>query len=320
MSILHLQSVDISPRERGPRVIEALHRFTIREVTDSGPLFEMAYQALWDEFGARGELEVPEVLLRELTGRDNPHFSYHLLTFWEGDQLAAVRDLFVVLVPDVGGYVLLSHSLVIPRFRRSGVGALIRGAPVSIGRRQLQRAGISGDLLLMAEMDPLDPNTDATMIRLLAYGNAGFRVIPPQILPYVQPDFSGWVSAGREPAPIPLMLVVRWVDHEEETALPAPIIRLLTDGIDEVHHLDYPEDTKVRRANMAPFLEHRAVFPTLEIRRDQLQLLSPILRTNAMPLFSRRLGGTEGQPIGDSAVQLQGLIEKWGISPEEYVP
>jgi hypothetical protein len=308
---------DFSSHERTERNLDALKRYRIEEITGPGAAFDQAYAALWEEFGLRGELELPEVLLGELKGRPankNLQVGYHLMSFFEGKQLVGVRDVFSVLDSERKScYVLLSHSLVLPPWRRSGVGALIRAAPAAIGRRALAQADYSqGELLLMAEMDPLDPASDPTMIRLLAYGGAGYRVIPPQVLPYVQPDFSGWQRARRDPHPLPLMIVYRWVGHEQEPALPGWLGQLLADGIDEIHRQDNPEDTQARRENMQPFLDKNEAFSSITVHRGRLSDLSPILKANALPLFSIRLGGTEGAPSGDATLQLEQLLQKWG--------
>lgn len=316
--MLTLQPEDIAAPERNERSLEALQRFRIVEVTGPGEEFDRAYSLLWEEFGARGELEKPEVLLREMAGRPSKPgvvFSYHLLNFYEGDRIAGIRDVFAVCFPERRFcYVLLSHSLVLPPWRRSGLGALIRAAPAAAGRRAVRQVGIpenESEILLMAEMDPVNPQVDATVIRLLAYGTNGYRVVPPQWLPYIQPDFSGWKADGRTPKPVPLMIVFRRVGREKEEWLPRQLALSLFDGVDEVHRPDSPEDVAERRAFAMRTLGEREHVPTIQVDRRALHRLEPILRSNALPLFSERLGGTAGQPVGDAQVELQELISKW---------
>lgn len=322
---LRMTATDLAPLERTPRNDEALARFQILRLTGPGPLFDTAYQHLWDEFGGRGEIEPHDVLLRDMMGAEiasQGKLSYRMVVFFDGDpaegRIAAIRDVFISLFPERNfAYVLLSHSLVLPAWRRSGIGSLIRAVPAVLGQEAMIAAGMDPaqcDLALMAEMDPIDPNSDPTVVRLLAYTGSGFRVVPAQRLPYVQPDFSGWKAAGRDPKPIPLSMVVRWVGHEHEHQLPQRVLVGIFDGIDRIHNVDYPEDVFERRKLATPGLEIPEPAASLILDRRALHLARPLLRSNMLPLFPHRLGGSGGESVGDADVELEGLIRKWRVS------
>ncbi|HND29574.1 MAG TPA: hypothetical protein PKY30_08160 [Myxococcota bacterium] len=319
MSTLELFAEDFSPPER-QRGLDAMRSYTGHLIEGPGPEFDQAYAALWEEFGEKGELENRAVLLDDLKGprpRNGGVVRYHLMTFHEGERLVGIRDVFSVCFPDRKFcYVLLSHSLVLPAWRRSGVATLIRAAPAAAARRALQEEGaaLDCDRLLMAEMDPIDPHSDPTVIRVLAYGKAGFRMIAPDWLPYVQPDFSDWKVQNRAPRPIPMVPVLRWVGHEEAEALPAQMIRGLLDGIDAIHLKDYPEDVAVRRANADRVWAGRSPVPTIGVDPRALGRLAPLLRAAAVPQFSLRLGGSGGEPVGNASKELEELLAKWSKS------
>ena len=108
---------------------------------------DAAYGALAAEFGPRGELERREVIERWLdseggeageAGEARPGLlrTYHLLVARDpGGALAGVRDCHVVLDPQEGiAIVYLAHALVLPAFRRRGLGALFRREPIAIAR------------------------------------------------------------------------------------------------------------------------------------------------------------------------------------------
>lgn len=306
-----------------PRSRAALREFCWREARDGnragGPEFWRAYAALDGEFGPRGELEVPGDLLWELYERPaDPRWdiTYHLINFYpddgsggEGAPLAAVRDCYVMAQPAANVIVLfLSHALVTQHFRRTGLGALIRTLPALLGQQAAIRLGIpDADILLMAEMDPIDPATEATLIRMKAYGGSGFSFLPPQWLPYAQPDFSEWHGTGRSPVPVPLVLVTRWVGHEGATALPARLAWALYDSVDELHRPATPEDTAARREFAERTLAGRDPVPLIAVDPARPELLEPLLKSNVLPLLPRRLSGTEGEPAGDRAAEMRAL-------------
>jgi GNAT superfamily N-acetyltransferase len=224
--------------------------------------FDAAYAALDAEFAPRGELERRDVIARWLdqppaSGREGTFVrTYHLLIAHdEAGAFAGVRDCHVVLDPKGGvAIVYLAHALVLPRFRRTGLGALLRSAPLALTRRALADAGMADrpvDVLLAAEMEPASLGDEASVIRLAAYAKDGFSAISPAALPYCQPDFRELRSAN-EARPIPLLAVVRRLGHEGEATLPLRLARAF------VQHLYVVFATHVRADHLAA-LERRTL-------------------------------------------------------------
>jgi GNAT superfamily N-acetyltransferase len=216
-------------------------KFVLEEVySPESEAFEEAYGALAAEFAPRGELERREVIERWLEARR----TYHLLVARDEDgHLAGVRDCHVIVDrQNVMVTVYLAHALVLPPYRRSGLGGMLRRAPIALGQRVTTDWS---DLLLVAEMERAVPTDVGSLIRLVAYGKEGFRVISPQALPYFQPDFSEVPVKA-----LPLLAVVHWVDHEEREVLPKRLARAL------VHHLYTVFGTHVPASHLAELKEH----------------------------------------------------------------
>ena len=232
--------------------------------SSNAPDFAEAYAALAAEFASRGELERREVIARWLDEPGAARFgrglerSYHLLVARDDDgALAGVRDCHVILDRSGVLVVYLAHALVLPPYRRRGLGALLRSAPIAIGRRVIGEAGLSAssvDLLLAAEMEPVSPKEEgeegedeASVVRLTAYGRDGFAAIAPSALPYCQPDFRDLdaLATGDTPRPIPLLAVVRFIGHEGARRLPTRLARAF------VTHLYAVFATHVRRDHLA---------------------------------------------------------------------
>ncbi|HEY8209603.1 MAG TPA: hypothetical protein VIG99_19080 [Myxococcaceae bacterium] len=243
MTILMSELGEAMHGENREKVASAMRRFTVEEVT--GPeAFDAGYRLLDAQFGPVNEIERREVLERwqargSLSAEDAPvRAHYHMLLFREPDgRVAAVRDAFSAVDRESRRVVvLLSHSLVMPEARRTGVAALLRAAPVILARRDAAAAGIAGaKTLLVAEMDPVVPGQSATVVRLLSYAQAGFRVVPPSSAPYAQPDFRDLEALGAEAVPIPMMLVVRQVGAEARAELDWPDLEAILDGLAAIH-------------------------------------------------------------------------------------
>ena len=302
---LHLDPDDAAPEERGARMDEAMRRFTIRQITAPDTEFNAAYDVLHEEFGARGEIEERSLLAHEMLhapDESNGSISYELLTFYDGDTLAGVRDVFTCVLPDRSGVlVLLSHSLILPPWRRSGLGGLIRAAPVRIARQQGMAADIPGGgrVVLMAEMDPIDPVVEATVVRYLAYCRSGFFVIPSEEILYFQPDFSDWKREGRSRHGLPMTMVLRVVEAAGGSAvdpvtdpaiggsdtLPAALMRQIYTAVNAIHERHYPECVAERRAITGERLEADRPYQTIRVRRDRLREAAPLLRAEMLPRF-----------------------------------
>lgn len=184
------------------------------------PAFDEAYALLDAEFGAKGELERRDAYEAYLA-RATETLGHRIVVARDRDgTIAAVRDCNVTAKDGVV-VVFLSHVLVLPPHRRTGLGSVMRHVPVALGRR----AGGS-ELLMAAEMEPVKAGDPDTVVRLLAYGRAGYRAIDPASLPYLQPDYRAHDLIDRDGLrPVPLLPVVRWVGHETETSLPKRLAR-----------------------------------------------------------------------------------------------
>lgn len=294
------------------RFERATPRFSGHRVCDpASPVFDEAFGALWDCFGAQGELErrpVLEAWLREPTVRGPLRIDYHLLVWREraSGALVAIRDAFVGVDRAGGSCVaLLSHALVLPGFRRSGVAAVVRTAPATLARQAVAAAGIDAPRVLVAEMEPVDPADAASIVRLLAYGRAGFAVVPPAVLPYCQPDFRA-LSDPSDAAPIPMALVVRVVGRESARALPAPLASAIVAQLAAIHERAC-EPTHVRalaEADHAALLHHGgASIPLLALPTApaQLERLTPLLRSRMLAHYPARFRRDVPDPVADLA-------------------
>jgi GNAT superfamily N-acetyltransferase len=214
-----------------------------RVLSSRSPEFQIAYASLHAEFGARGELERREVLAgwvdepkpASAAGLDR---TYHLLVVRsEQGELAAVRDCHVTVSRASATMVVyLAHALVMPAFRRTGIGSLLRRLPVQLAEDELRRAGLDApevDVLLAAEMEPLEAENEASMTRLIAYGRDGFAALDSAAFPYSQPDFRELRSAREleTAVPLPLLAVVRWVGHDSAARLPKPLARAFVEHL-----------------------------------------------------------------------------------------
>lgn len=235
--------------------------YRIEEVRSSrAPDFAEAYAALDAEFGARGELERREVIASWLDSARAEEAAepgtelrrtYHLLVArTEKGELAGVRDCHLILDRSGVAVVYLAHALVLPPYRRRGLGALLRRVPIEIAHAAIRDAGLAEsavDLLLAAEMEPASVDDEASIVRLRTYGKDGFAAIAPAALPYFQPDFRDLDALDPQrdkPRPIPLLAVVRLIGREDASSLPARLARAF------VTHLYAVFATHVRRDHL----------------------------------------------------------------------
>jgi|GEM_PF-97225 len=238
------RETDIFPGENPEKVGAALARFELEEVrTDEA--FEFGYRALDAQFGPINEIERRDVLQewfqnKSLTpAEQRVRAFYHMSLVWEGRTLAAVRDDFGVVDRQTGHLVaFLSHSLVLPAYRRSGVAALLRALPAVHARNDAVALGVEPtEVSLLAEMDMFEPQRHESLVRLYSYGKAGFRVVPPWHVPYAQPDFRDVLTLGIEVQPVPMMLLVRQVGEESRTTIEPRRARTLLDALAAIHHV-----------------------------------------------------------------------------------
>lgn len=285
---------DLAPGDDVARAVSALGSVRLEEVTGDTAdraAFREAYAALHAFFGAANEIEREEVLERWLFAPDPASpVRYHLLVARAEDgALAAVRDGFTaVLSPAAGAghrvVALMSHTWVAPPWRRTGLAAVLRAAPAAFARDDARRAGVpDAERLLVAEMEFVDPAVPDTLVRLVAYGRAGFRVVPPALVPYAQPDFR---DLGRDPGsarPVPLLLLVRQPDADDRRDLSRDRLAALFDGLDAIHGPAVQGDQLVRIRAWA--LGASAVDPvplwSPPDRADDDAPFAPLLRSEA---------------------------------------
>jgi len=293
---------DVYAGEGADKAAAAAARFTLAPArTDAD--FTLGHRVIDGAFGPTGEIEREETLrawfaVGSLSEPDAPiRAHYHLLLARDSDgALAGVRDCFVTVDPHANhgvgrAVVLLSHSFVLEDYRRTGLAALLRTAPVALARRALADAGApGGEVLLVAEMELIDPRARISVIRLVAYGKAGYGVIPPHVLPYAQPDFRDLYAGPTPliPAPLPFVALVRQVGEEHLPTVSVARVAAI------VHHLQAVHRCHCRPSDIAPIRDHAlaglaawgtAPVPLLRPRRDDIPGLFPLLQSVVVPLY-----------------------------------
>lgn len=288
-AILRLEASEVDD-DKGKK---ALAQYTLHEVELSDRAsFEAAYGALDAEFGARGELERREVLERWLSAPlPRP---YHLLVARDASgAISAIRDCHVKLDVKANAVVAyLAHVLVLPEHRRSGLASLMRAAPLALARRA-SAALPEADILVAAEMEPVEPSAVETIVRLVAYGRAGFAAVEPASLPYCQPDFRDLAALGESPKPLPLLAVVRWVGHETAGALPKALARAYVDALYSVFatHCRAQDIEELRARTLRALEAHPGPdAPLLALPKSMSdeEPLRPLLRDSVLALHPRR--------------------------------
>lgn len=317
---------DMTQDEPIEKARQALERYRLEEVTTLAG-FELGYSTLEAQFGLTADLERREVLEAwclkgSLSPLDAPiQTRYHLVLAKDMDgSVAGVRDCFVAL--DAASrrcVVRLAHTLVLPEHRRGGLAALLRLAPFTLARRSLARAGLaaeSAEILLVGEMDMVTPEDRSTVVRLIAYGRAGFRVVPPVILPCAQPDLRDEASMNGHPQPMPYLLVVR-----QQKAANQPILsRATLEAI--VYHLEAIHGAHCQPEHLLPLREHAFAalarfegedIPLLALPTDTSKVadLAPLLRSVTYSYYPRDWWG-KSEVSDDPANELQALIAAWG--------
>ncbi len=270
---------DLAP---GDRSIEAKDwsDLEVRRVANaSDPDFALAYERLWAEFGARGEMERRRVIEERLAwdparavGRAK--LAYELLVLRRAGGIVALRDHSAVARIGENGRPLegpvvvhLSHAWALPAQRGSGIAGWLRALPLATARRCGAAAGRApgAPIVLVAEMEPPVPSLPESSARLRSYERAGFRRVDPAAAPYAQPDFRAPAAlATAKPEPIPLTLVVRRVGREQENSIAAAELAAVVEAIYAVYGAHVPAVAldPLRRA-AAVWTRRSASFPLL---------------------------------------------------------
>jgi hypothetical protein len=199
-----------------------VHR--IRSIED--PWFEPAYKELWAEFGAKAEMELRETLAARF--RLVPAMAYEMVLVRQDGMFAAVRD-HTVIPTEAETVVHLSHNLVSPAFRRSGLAGWMRAFPVLSAREFRPEAPVT----LAAEMEHDDGTDPGRAIRLRAYERAGFMKVDPKSIAYHQPDFRSeeMIDASGGAVPIPFLLLLRRVGREGEKTVSGGEVRRVVQAL-----------------------------------------------------------------------------------------
>jgi len=166
----------------------------------------------------------------------------------------------------------LSHLLITPRFRGSGLAGWMRALPIYTARECLKRSAQANRLInLVAEMEPADPTQPGRFGRLIAYEKVGFRKIDPCRVHYLQPDFrppAGIDAAGGVACPVPLSLVTRRVKREEESVITGREVRTVVESLYTMYQQSF------RPADMAPNWASLSAYPADD---DVIDLVPPTL-------------------------------------------
>ncbi len=313
-----LDPADLAPldREKGEA---ALARVRLEDIRDpESPAFAAAYALLDGFFGPRGEMEERAAIARFVLDRVIPFAPgleghYHLVAAWDGDVLVGVRDCYVDIDHTRGVCVVaLSHSLVVPAWRRTGLAAVLRALPVTLARRTVAaRVGRPLPTLVSAEMEPVDPANVDTVVRLVAYGRSGFSVLDPTRFRYSQPEFRDLPDAAH--TGIPLLGVVRPLGVPGDSdALPAALAAAYPRAFHGCHRTYLPA------ARVDPSERHvlahlgRDPVPLLPLPTggDTLDRLAPLVRGAVVPLYPPGLRGPE-PGYGDPADELARVRAAW---------
>ena len=244
----------------------------IESLEDQG--FEAAFGALWAEFGANSEVEQRTILSRRLLWNgyqliEGCALRYRLMLLRSGGKLAAVRDhTAIVRERTEGAIVHLSHNLVAPEWRRTGLAGWLRALPIQTGRECLaaQQRPVHSPIALVGEMKFLDRNDPSTFVRLKAYEKAGYLMIDPRKINYLQPDFRApeEIDLSGGPKPLSLALIVRRVGLEDELTISGAETRSIAEALYRMYGVTF------RRSDMAPLIASLQRYPAPDAVIDLL--------------------------------------------------
>lgn len=205
---------------------------SIRSAAD--PAFDRAFSALWEEFGAADEMESRAVLEQRFA---EPTMRYEMLLVEKDGAFCAVRDHTAIWM-DGDVIVHLSHVLVAPEQRRTGLAGWLRAAPIILAR-ELANAQHSPDasVTLVGEMEYDDGSDPKRAIRLSAYERAGYVKIDPAGVRYFQPDFRPPATIDAEGCsrPLPFQLIIRRVGREHEQSISGKSVRRLARALYRIY-------------------------------------------------------------------------------------
>lgn len=298
-----IDPADLSPLDAA-KARDALVRFRLEVVGSSqSSSFDAGYDMLDSFFGPLGELEDRAALADFVDAGLIPYTEtaeghYRMILAWDGDRLAGVRDFYVDLEREQRlSVIALSHAYVAPEYRRTGLAALFRAAPSTLGREVLGRVfpGLNVPCMVTAEMEPADPDHPETIVRLIAYGRSGFSVLDPRWMRYSQPDFRDVVGLGFGHTALPLLGVVRRLDDPRSATAPKALAAAFPQLFHVCHRMYLPrwrvdpsESYALSTLEGAP--DDIALLP-LPTGPENLDRLRPLLRGAILPLYPTGLRG-----------------------------
>lgn len=264
---------DLAPGDQRAHQLERarLRVHAIRHPDD--PLFDRIYDRLWHEFGDRNEMERRDVIVARLAHdpRDLVHghaLYYELLAILDGEDPVGLRDHTAIVPPADPSSVLvhLSHVIVEPPYRGTGLAGWLRALPLQTARSLAARVGRPcAGITLVGEMEHPD-DTAEVLTRLRSYDRAGFRKLDPRLVPYHQPDFRPAAEIDASSVrPVPLMLAVRRVGREHELELPAAEIREIVTGLYTLFAVHQPREHMTPLWALRDALPHADAAPLLPL-------------------------------------------------------
>ena len=270
---------DLAPGDRKALELDRRELQVTSVRSEADRRFALAYDALWAEFGAANEMESRTVILRRLTWHpamalDAYWLRYELILVQHQERLAAVRDHTAIISrqPQPQAVVHLSHVLIDPAWRRTGLGGWLRAWPIQTARAGLVAAGLPADspITLVGEMEHPDATMPNRAIRLAAYEKAGFKKVAPDRVSYFQPDFRtpAEIDATGGPQPLPFGLVIRRIGREQEESIGGAEVRQLVTSIYQMYATGFrPQDMTQLWQSLQDYPPESAEIPLVPVTR-----------------------------------------------------
>ncbi len=249
-----LLPADLSETEKRARAFDLASVEFHPIVSPTHVYFEQAYSQLWKEFGSKDEMESLDVIGKRLARDphipiDSLHLLYELLYARDTTTgaFAAVRDHTAIAMANAqppAVVVHLSHVLVAPAHRGSGLAGWMRTFPIATARECAKAVwgdAVQPGITLVAEMEHVDESDPATIGRLIAYEKAGFLKVDPAVVDYWQPDFrdAAAIDASGAVQPIPMNLVLRRVGRETETNITGQELKQIVTSLYGMYAADF---------------------------------------------------------------------------------
>jgi hypothetical protein len=276
---------DLAPGDLNARDFDWSPYQVTRINSSEDPLFESVYSKLWEEFAPKGEIEEKSVIQKRLNWDLSPlrtegplsteySLKYEIIAVTQNDRFVAARDHSVIIRRGTSPQTVvhLSHALIDPKHRGLGMAGWLRTWPVDTAKRCLQELGYLANtpITLVAEMEPHLPQSQVDSgARFKSYRKAGFHMVFPAKVNYLQPDFSSpaEIDLHGGPRPLPLRLVLRRIGLEGQTVLPASEIKEL------VTSLYFMYENSFRSQDMEPLWKH--LNQSYPLNHDKIQLIPP---------------------------------------------